>query len=63
MGFLVYKDYPKLKYPLRERDKKLKNILKKDKWIIEGVYWQTWILPAFRKAEIIIILNLGIKYY
>ena len=38
------------------RDKDLKSILKKKKWIIEGVYGG-WTKPSFKEAELIIILQ------
>jgi len=40
------------------RDKKIKSILKRKKWIIEGFYSKSWIYPIYRKAEIVIILNI-----
>ena len=40
------------------RDKRLKKLLEKKKWIIEGVYSGSWIYPIFKKSEIIIILNI-----
>lgn len=38
------------------RAEKLKEILSKDSWIIEGAYYK-WLEESFRKADIIIILN------
>lgn len=46
------------KYTEKQRDKKLLDIAKKKKWIIEGVHRGDWILPAFRKANFVIILSL-----
>ena len=40
-----------------ERDKKLKTILKKNKWIIEGFYSRPWTYPIYKQADIIILLN------
>jgi len=40
------------------RDKKVKLILKRRKWIIEGFYSKDWIYPIYKKAEIVIILNI-----
>lgn len=40
------------------RDKKVKLILKKRKWIIEGFYSRDWIYPIYKKAEVVIILNI-----
>ncbi len=39
-------------------DKKLRNLLKNKKWIIEGVYAGDWIIPIVKKADLIIILNI-----
>ncbi len=41
----------------KSRDKKLSKILKNKKWIIEGSYAHPWIIPAVKKADLIIILN------
>lgn len=40
------------------RDKKVKSILKKRKWIIEGFYSRAWTYPIYRKADIVLILNI-----
>ena len=40
----------------RIRDKKLKAILKKKSWIIEGVYFE-WLLSSFSDAGLIIVLT------
>lgn len=58
LGEIVYKVYPKIRYSSKERDKKLKDIVNKKQWIIEGAYWNSWILPAFKKADFVIIINL-----
>ena len=39
------------------RDKELNKILLSKKWIIEGVYTEKWILPALKKADMIIWLD------
>ncbi len=41
----------------KKRNKKLKQITKKKKWIIEGVYTHEWITLTFQKADMIIILS------
>jgi len=41
------------------RDKRLNNILKKQRWIIEGPYAGEWIYPAIKKSEIIVILKIN----
>lgn len=46
------------KYKPRIRDKKVKSILKRKKWIIEGFYSRSWTYPIYRKADIVIILNI-----
>lgn len=40
------------------RLKMLKNILKKDRWIIEGIFGG-WTEPIFKKADKVIVLNLS----
>lgn len=59
MGELVYKKYPTEKFTLKETNKKLKDILNNNKWIIEGVYFTDWILPAYKSSDFVIILDLN----
>lgn len=40
------------------RNKKLKSILKRKKWIIEGFYARSWTYPIYRQADIVLILNI-----
>lgn len=47
------------KTPEKLRDKKFKSILKKDKWIVEGVYYK-WTYPSFAKADRIIIIKTNV---
>lgn len=42
----------------RVRDKKVKSLLKRKRWIIEGFYSQYWTYPIYRKADIVLILNI-----
>ena len=46
------------KYKPKERDKKLKSIVKRKKWIMEGFYSRPWIYPIYKKADIVIMLNI-----
>ena len=39
------------------RDEKVKIILKREKWIVEGFYSRYWTYPFYKKADIVIILN------
>jgi adenylate kinase family enzyme len=39
------------------RDSRLKKIISKKRWIIEGAYAGDWLLPAVKKSDFIIILN------
>lgn len=48
-------DYTKV-MPEKERDTKLKNIIKQNKWIIEGSFG-SWTDPSFKKADCIIIIK------
>ncbi len=45
-----------VKTPKSIRDRRFKKILKRNSWIIEGVYYQ-WVSDSFPQADIIIILN------
>ena len=47
----------KLKYSNIQLNRNLIKIVKKRKWIIEGVHADEWILPAVRKADFIILLK------
>lgn len=60
LDWIVYSDniFWKKKYTKKTRDKKLKKLLLKRKWIIEGAYAENWILPIVKKADLIIILQL-----
>jgi adenylate kinase family enzyme len=53
----VYKPGFCEKHSEKERDLKLKNASKKKSWIIEGVHRESWIQPAFKKANFVIILK------
>lgn len=44
------------KAPEEVRDTALSNILEKDSWIVEGVYY-SWLSQAFKDADLIIILT------
>jgi adenylate kinase family enzyme len=46
-----------------EKEKKeiLKQTAKKTKWIIEGVHGQTWLNPAVKRAEFIILLDIKLS--
>ena len=46
-----------LKTEIEKRDKLLQNILEKDDWIIEGIYYK-WLEQSFKDADIIYILDL-----
>lgn len=41
------------------RDKRLRKIIEKPRWIIEGAYAGNWIYPAIKKAEMIVIININ----
>ena len=46
-----------IKTEIKKRDKLLQNILEKDNWIIEGIYYK-WLEQSFKDADIIYILDL-----
>lgn len=51
-----------VKMPVERRDALLKEILEKDDWIIEGVYYQ-WCLSCFHDADIIYVLEIPKRVY
>jgi len=53
---MVYKKKWDLKYSEKTRNKKLRDVHKKSKWIIEGVH-HDWAKSAIKKADIVILLN------
>lgn len=57
----IYWDNSSQKYGIKteieKRDKLLQNILEKDDWIIEGIYYK-WLEQSFKNADIIYILDL-----
>ena len=57
----IYWDNSSQKYGIKteveKRDKLLLNILEKDDWIIEGIYYK-WLEKSFKDADIIYILDL-----
>ena len=57
----IYWDNSSQKYGIKteieKRDKLLLNILEKDDWIIEGIYYK-WLEQSFKNADIIYILDL-----
>lgn len=46
-----------IKTEIEKRDKLLQDILEKDDWIIEGIYYK-WLEQSFKNADIIYILDL-----
>lgn len=46
-----------VKMPVEKRNELLQDILEKDSWIIEGVYY-AWVLESFEKADIIYVLDM-----
>ena len=57
----IYWDNSSQKYGIKtkveKRDKLFQNILEKDDWIIEGIYYK-WLEQSFKNADIIYILDL-----
>ena len=47
----------RIKTEIEKREKLLKNILEKDVWIVEGIYYK-WLEQSFKDADIIYILDL-----
>ena len=57
----IYWDNSSQKYGIKteieKRDKLFQNILEKDDWIIEGIYYK-WLEQSFKDADIIYVLDL-----
>ena len=51
-----------VKMPFDKRDKLLKEILLKDNWVIEGVYFD-WVIDSFEVADFIFLMNVSRKNY
>ena len=51
-----------VKMPIEKRNTLLKEILEKDAWIIEGVYY-SWVLESFEKADTIYVLDIPKHIY
>lgn len=47
-----------IKMPVEKRTEELSNILSKEDWIIEGVYY-SWLLDSFKFADKIFVLNIS----
>ena len=54
------KKYDKVKGK-EKRDELLRKISNKKKWIIEGVFSKSWVEPAIKKADLVLILNFPTK--
>ncbi len=54
---IAYKDNKGIKFNEKERDAKLKKIAKRNEWVIEGTHKRKWILPAFKKTDLVILLQ------
>ena len=51
-----------VKMPIERRDSLLQDMLKKDSWIIEGVYY-AWVQECFENADIIYVLDMPKHIY
>ena len=54
-----YSEDFQIKYSDDERAKRLNTVLRKKRWIIEGVYDRAWIESILNKAELIIVLDIS----
>ncbi len=54
---MVYKNLGKEKYTEKQKCENLKKVAKKRKWIIEGVHAGEWIIPAFKRSDLVIVLD------
>ena len=55
-------DHYGVKTPVDKRDRMLHDILKKESWILEGVYY-SWLDESFEKADAILILDIPKRVY
>jgi adenylate kinase family enzyme len=55
--FFVYSKDFKKKYSPEIKSRKILEVSKRKKWIIEGVHRADWILPAFDKSDFIIFID------
>lgn len=56
---MVYKKVGREKYTQKEIKTNLLNVVRKEKWIIEGVHADKWLIPAMKKVEIVIVLKIS----
>lgn len=40
-----------------ERDRLLQESIDSELWVIDGIFWQEWVVPSFERAEKIIVLD------
>jgi len=59
LDWIVYEKNWKNKRSSKERNKQIKELLRKPSWIIEGAYIEEWINPIIKKADNIIILHIS----
>ena len=41
-----------------ERDGRLQEIVDSERWVLDGIFWQKWVYPAFARADAIVLLNM-----
>ena len=56
---IVFKNKFKIRNSEEVREKKLKFIIKRKNWIIEGVHAGKWLEPVFVSAEVVFLLNIN----
>lgn len=54
--FVNRDDYSKFRDE-KERDKLLRNVMRKKDWILEGTYTRDWAIPTFKKADKVIFIQ------
>ena len=40
------------------RNQMLSEIVDTPRWVVEGIFWQSWVMPAFEQADQIIVLDI-----
>lgn len=53
------------RFPDAIRDDKLRDLVAGDSWIIEGWYRSDWLIPIYRRAEVVLLLDtpLAVRYW
>ena len=45
--------------PQLERDRMLQAVVSTESWVVDGIFWQDWVIPSFERADVIVVLNIA----